>query len=294
LLKTCREQKFCITFAMTGKCERADYTWEHKRLEGKKVAFKGVEVSMMNFLTNVTNEVRHETGAVPVVEVPVGMVMRFPFVSHCCISEFLIGEEMRDIISIEIPDVDEIDEIELNEVNRARREARREDELRELRPLELGPDIMDYSSSQHLEHWVPSPEEVEAYRQRARDFHELMELELDEIDEELEDEEGEDEIEDANGVALHVPVAQVEEIFPEANAVVLPFDVDFGARNQQVLQQLDWKAYSMTRRLQKVMFAWQRWKTVPGVFKQRQIKPRVPRIIMPLKEVKTVQVAKVV
>ena len=33
-----------------------------------------------------------------------------------------------------------------------------------------------------------------------------------------------------SGLALHVPVAQVEEIFPEANAVALPFDVDFGAR----------------------------------------------------------------
>jgi hypothetical protein len=91
---------------------------------------------------------------------------------------------------------------------------------------------MDYSSAPHLEHYEPSPEEVEAYRQRARDFRELMELELDEINEELEDEEGNDEIVegDANGVALHVPVAQVEEIFPEANAVALPFDVDFGAR----------------------------------------------------------------
>ena len=131
--------------------------------------------------------------------------------------------------------------------------------------------------------------------QRTRGFRPI-EQELDEIDEELEDEEGEDEIVegDANGVALHVPVAQVEEIFPEANAVALPFDVGFGARNQQVLQQLDWKAYAMTRRLQKVMLAWQRWKTVPGVFRQRQVKTRVPRIIMPLKEVKTVQVAKVV
>jgi hypothetical protein len=154
---------------------------------------------------------------------------------------------------------------------------------------------MDYSSAPHLEHWVPSPAELEARIQQSRDRRELMELELD-VDEELEDEEGNDEIEegDANGVALPVPVAQVEVIFPEENAVALPFDMDFGARNQQVLQQLDWKAYAMTRRLQKVMLAWQRWKTVPGVFKARQIKPRVPRIIMPLKEVKTVQVAKVV
>ncbi len=132
VLKTCREQKLCITFAMTGKCERADCTWEHRRLEGKKVAFKGAGVSMMNFLTNVTNEARHETGAGPVVEVPVGTVMRFPFASHFCIPEFLIGEEMREISGIEIPD---FDEIELDELDRARREA----ELRELRPLELGP-----------------------------------------------------------------------------------------------------------------------------------------------------------
>jgi hypothetical protein len=222
--------------------------------------------------------------------------MRLPFASHFCISEFLIGEEMRDISSIEIPDFDEIDEIGLHELDRARREARREEELRELRQLELGPDLMDYSSTPHLEHWVPSPAEVEASNQRARDLRELMELELDEIDEELEDEEGNDEIVegDANGVALHVPVAQVEVIFPEENAVALPFDVDFGARNQQVLQQLNWKTYAMTRRLQKVMLAWKRWKTVPGVLKQSQIKPRVPRIIMYLKEVKTVQVAKVV
>ena len=125
---------------------------------------------MMNFLTNVTNEARHETGADPVVEVPVGTVMRFPLASHFCISEFLIGEEMRDISSIEIPDVDEIDEIELHELNRARREARREEELRELRELELGPDLMDYSSAPHLEHYVPSPEELEAYRQTSHKY----------------------------------------------------------------------------------------------------------------------------
>jgi hypothetical protein len=99
---------------------------------------------------------------------------------------------------------------------------------------------------------------------------------------------------DANGVALHVPVAQVEAFVPEANTIALPFDVDFGARNQQVFQQLDWKAYAMSRHLQKVMPACRSWKTVPGVFKQCQIMPRVPRIIMPLKDVKTVQVVKVV
>jgi hypothetical protein len=174
---------------------------------------------------------------------------------------------MHDVSGFGIPDFDEIDnfdeinEIELQELNRGRREARREEELRELRQLgleqELGPDLMDYSSAPHLEYWVPSTEEVEAYRQRARDLRELMELELDEIDEELEDEEGNDEIEegDANGVALPVPVAQVEVIFPEENAIVLPFDMDFGARNQQVLQHLDWKAYAMTRCLQKVMLS---------------------------------------
>jgi hypothetical protein len=50
----------------------------------------------------------------------------------------------------------------------------------------------------------------------------------------------------------------------------------------------------MSRQRQKVMITWQIWKTVPGVFKQRQIMTRVTRIIMPLKEFKTVQVAKVV
>jgi hypothetical protein len=79
-----------------------------------------------------------------------------------------------------------------------------------------------------------------------------------------------------------------------SNTITLPFDVDFGARNQQVLQQLDWKSYAMSRQRQKVMITWQIWKTVPGVFKQRQIMTRVTRIIMPLKEFKTVQVAKVV
>ena len=111
----------------------------------------------MNFLTNVTNEARHETGAGPVVEVPVGTVMRFPFASHFCIPEYQINEEIierdmrRGIIEHEIPD---FDVIELEELDQARREARREDEVR---PLELGPDLMDYSSAPHWEHYEPSP-----------------------------------------------------------------------------------------------------------------------------------------
>jgi hypothetical protein len=78
--------------------------------------------------------------------------------------------------------------------------------------LELCPDLMNYSSTPHLEHYEPSPAEMEVCVQRDRDFyeHELeMEgylrardgQELDEIDEELEDDEGEDEVVegDANG-----------------------------------------------------------------------------------------------
>jgi hypothetical protein len=61
------------------------------------------------------------------------------------------------------------------------------------------------SSTPHLEHYEPSPAEMEACVQRARDFYEQeLEMEaylrardeqdLDKIDEELEDDEGEDEV----------------------------------------------------------------------------------------------------
>ncbi len=67
---------------MTGKCEKPDCKFRHNRLDDKRVTFQGTGVNMMNFLTNVTNEARHKSGADPVVEVPVGVVMRFPFCSH--------------------------------------------------------------------------------------------------------------------------------------------------------------------------------------------------------------------
>jgi hypothetical protein len=77
-LKKYREEKLCISFVMTGKCEKPHCKFGHKCLDGKRVAFQGMGVNMMNFLTNVTNEERHESGVDPVVKVPVGSVMRFP------------------------------------------------------------------------------------------------------------------------------------------------------------------------------------------------------------------------
>jgi len=53
LLQKCWDDKLCIEFAMTGKCTKKTCPFTHKRLEGKtegkKVAFKGTGVSMMNF-----------------------------------------------------------------------------------------------------------------------------------------------------------------------------------------------------------------------------------------------------
>ncbi len=53
LLQKCWDDKLCIEFAMTGKCAKKTCPFAHKRLEGKtegkKVAFKGTGVSMMNF-----------------------------------------------------------------------------------------------------------------------------------------------------------------------------------------------------------------------------------------------------
>jgi hypothetical protein len=69
---------------MTGKCDKeADCRFGQRHVHDKRVGFKGAGVSMMNFLTNVTNDARQESGAGPVVEVPVGTVMRFPFASRC-------------------------------------------------------------------------------------------------------------------------------------------------------------------------------------------------------------------
>jgi hypothetical protein len=113
VLKICRDQKLYISFEKTDRCERAACTWEHRRLEDKKVSFKGVGVNMMNFLTNVTNEDMHENGAGPVVEVPVGTVMRFPFASH--FPDFLIGEEIREIIGIEIRSGTEIHDFDIEQ-----------------------------------------------------------------------------------------------------------------------------------------------------------------------------------
>ena len=83
---------------MTGKCDKEpDCKFGHRRVHDKRVGFKGVGVSMMNFLTNVTNDARQESGAGPVVEVPVGTFMRFPFASHFCFAQAqsLIEEQLR-------------------------------------------------------------------------------------------------------------------------------------------------------------------------------------------------------
>ena len=62
-----------------------------------------------------------------------------------------------------------------------------------------------------------------------------------------------------NDVVVYAPntpvILPVEEIVAEADEIILPFRVDFGVRNQHVLQQLDWKAYAMARHLQKVLLA---------------------------------------
>ena len=64
LLKKCREEKLCIQFAMTGKCDKEpDCKFGHRRVHDKRVGFKGAGVSMMNFLTNVTHDARQESGA---------------------------------------------------------------------------------------------------------------------------------------------------------------------------------------------------------------------------------------
>jgi hypothetical protein len=121
---------------------------------------------MMNFLTNFTNETRNESGDGPVVKVPVGTVMRFPFASHFCIPEFPIGEETREISGIEKRSGNEIHDYDIEQELVIELEELEElvPMLREyeFRPMELGPDLMDYSSTPHLEHYESSPAEMEA------------------------------------------------------------------------------------------------------------------------------------
>ena len=244
---------------------------------------------MMNFLTNVTNDARQESGAGPVVEVPVGTVMRFPFASHFCFAQAqsLTEEQLRRMsdreeqlrnrleaeLALEYPEP----EVELVTTSVVEAE-------RELPELELGPDLMSYEPGQ-LEYLDSlSPEELESLyiEQRARTRAIIQEMEayeseeLDEIDDDLENDVGEeleennirDEREEnaieivevnKNDVMVHAPnapvILPVEEIVAEADEIILPFVVDFGVRNQHVLQQLDWKTYAMARQLQKVLLA---------------------------------------
>ena len=157
---------------------------------------------MMNFLTNVTNDVRRESGAGPVVEVPVGTVIRFPFASHFCFPEVQsLSEEQLHRMNEREEQFHRMSEREEQLRNRLEAELALEypdtnrvvEAERELPELELGPDLIPYEPG-HLEYLDSlSPEELESFyiEQWARTRAMIQEMEayeseeLDEIDDDL-------------------------------------------------------------------------------------------------------------